>query len=80
MKTATRWGDPSTNIHTFRRTPLGTVILNNFQKTGPQEFALWLTLPEKCPNGITLTWWNCPYWAAKEYFGIGLDEQNIWGE
>ena len=79
MKTATRWGDPSTNIHTFRDTPFGTVILNNFQKTAPEKFAIWLTIPGD-GGEITITWWDCTRWAAAEYFGIGLDEQNMWGE
>ena len=77
MKTATRWGEPSTNIHMFHRTPFGLVRLNNFQKIAPDRFAVWLTAMSTDVE-MTITWWDCSLSDAAEYFGIEATEQEMW--
>jgi hypothetical protein len=81
-QTITRWGDQTLNVHVFHDTPFGTVQLNNFQKTGPDTFAIWMTVHNDYVTyeGMSVTWWNCHADDAYTSFGIERSEQSMWGE
>lgn len=81
-QTLTRWGDQLTSSHMFRDTPFGTVWLNNFQKSAPSEFTIWMyVIPKDDVAGgqMSVTWWNCHADDAYVFFGIERNEQNMWG-
>lgn len=82
-QTLTRWGDQATSLHMFKDTPFGTVQLNNFQKTGPNEFTIWMYVmrhnSDVVHQSLSVTWWNCHEEDARVFFGIERNEQNMWG-
>jgi hypothetical protein len=77
----TRWGRKGHTVYRFKDTPFGDVVLNDFIKTGPANFAVVMTIWNSLARGeeMSVTWWNCHVDDALTYFGIQPLEQQMWG-
>jgi hypothetical protein len=80
--TFTRWGDPKDPNHIFHDTPFGTVELINFRKVAPEMFNVHMNVysPRATLETMEVIWGNCHAEDAYAYFGIGISEQNMWGQ
>lgn len=80
METLTHWGKKGHNVHRFKDTPFGDVVLNDFTKTGPATFAVVMTIWDSRARDeeMSVTWWNCHVDDALTYFGIQPLEQQMW--
>lgn len=77
-----KWGDQTDPNHIFHDTPFGTVELINFRKVAPEMFNVHMNVYSSRATLETMEviWGNCHADDAYAYFGIGIHEQNMWGQ
>lgn len=80
--TLNKWGNPTNAKHVFHDTPFGTVELINFRKVAPEMFNVHMNVysPAATLETMEVIWGNCHAEDAYAYFGIGISEQNMWGQ